>query len=35
MGILSTLIYTIGQGFAFNIVLPIWYVIIKICEIWS
>lgn len=27
---LKALIYTIGQGFAFNVVLPLWYLILKI-----
>lgn len=25
--ILQTIIYTIGQGLAFNVVLPVWYLI--------
>lgn len=29
MGIINAIIYTIGQGFAFNIILPIWYLLIK------
>lgn len=29
MEIINAIIYTIGQGFAFNIILPIWYLLIK------
>lgn len=28
--ILNAVIFTLGQGFAFNIVLPIWYVIMQV-----
>lgn len=28
--ILNAIIYTLGRGFAFNVVLPIWYLIIKL-----
>ena len=28
--ILKALVYTIGQGIAFNVVLPLWYLILKI-----
>lgn len=32
MGIIaSTAIYTILQGIAFNVVLPIWYVVLTLC----
>ena len=31
--ILIAIIYTLGQGFAFNVVLPIWYLIIQLTEI--
>lgn len=27
--ITKTIIYTVGQGFAFNVVLPIWYLVIQ------
>lgn len=27
--IINTIIYTLGQGIAFNIILPLWYIIIK------
>lgn len=28
--ILSAIVYTLGQGLAFNVVLPIWYLFIQI-----
>lgn len=28
--ILNAIIYTLGQGLAFNVVLPIWYLLIKL-----
>lgn len=28
--IVSTIIYTVGQGLAFNLILPIWYLILKL-----
>lgn len=28
--ILNAIIYTLGQSFAFNVVLPIWYFIIQL-----
>ncbi len=28
--ITSTIIYTIGQGLAFNVVLPLWYLVMQI-----
>lgn len=31
--ILNAIIYTLGQVFAFNVVLPIWYLIIQLTEI--
>ena len=32
MGIItSTAIYTLLQGIAFNVVLPIWYVMLTLC----
>lgn len=33
MEILNATIYTLGQGFCFNVLLPIWYLVIKIAEI--
>ncbi len=33
MEILNAIIFTAGQSFAFNIVLPIWYVIMQILGI--
>lgn len=27
--VLNAVIFTVGQGFAFNVVLPIFYIIIK------
>ncbi len=27
--IAQTIIYTVGQGFAYNVVLPIWYLVIQ------
>ncbi len=28
--ILNAIIYTLGQGLAFNVVLPIWYLLIQL-----
>lgn len=28
--IINTIIYTLGQGIVFNIILPLWYIIIKL-----
>lgn len=28
--IINTIIYTLEQGIAFNIILPLWYIIIKL-----
>ena len=28
--IINTIIYTLGQGIALNIILPLWYIIIKL-----
>lgn len=30
MEILGAVIYTLGQGFCFNVVLPVWYIIMQI-----
>ena len=29
----GTIIYTFAQGFAFNVVLPIWYLLIRLSGI--
>ena len=31
--ILKAIVFTAGQSFAFNVVLPIWYLLIKIFNI--
>lgn len=28
--ILNAIIYTLGQGLAFNVILPIWYLLIQL-----
>ncbi len=28
--LINTAIYTIGRGIAFNVVLPVWYILIQI-----
>lgn len=33
MSIISTIIYTLGNGIAFNLVLPLWAVVIKLAEL--
>lgn len=33
MSIISTIIYTLGNGIAFNLVLPLWAVVIKLTEL--
>jgi hypothetical protein len=30
MEFFNAIIYTIGQGIAFNVVLPIWYLLIRL-----
>lgn len=30
--ILNAIIYTLGQGLAFNVILPIWYLLIQITK---
>ena len=30
MEIIGAVIYTLGQGFCFNVVLPVWYIIMQI-----
>lgn len=30
--ILNAIIYTLGQGLAFNVILPIWYLLIQITQ---
>lgn len=30
--IIGTIIYTLGQGIAFNVVLPIWYLILQLTK---
>ncbi len=30
--ILNAIIYTLGRGFAFNVVLPLWYVVMQITQ---
>ena len=30
MEIINTVIYTLGQGFCFNVLLPVWYLVMKI-----
>ena len=27
--LINTIVFTLGQGFAFNVVLPVFYIIIK------
>ncbi len=33
MEYIAAIVYTLGQGFCFNVVLPIWYVFIKLSEL--
>lgn len=33
MEYIAAIIYTLGQGFCFNVVLPAWYLIMKVTEI--
>jgi len=33
MEIIMALIYTLGQGFCFNVVLPIWYLVMQFTEL--
>ncbi len=31
MGVVAATIFTLGQGFIFNVVIPVSYVVMKIC----
>ncbi len=33
MEYIEAIIYTLGQGFCFNILLPVWYLVMQITEI--